>query len=736
MSLFHLLLNHDYEKLKKNLLGKSRAKKVNKTTGNTLLHLACQKTSHRDIIPVLLDAGANPNAQNKMTPLHFACYSKMSVSVVQNIISQGGNLTLKDGNSPLHYACINMPRTQTPLGDIGMFDSPNRDLINALISAKAPVNDQNGNTPLILLILNHALCEVIQVLLDNKADANLQNKFSPLHYACKKPINKSLIDALLKAGANPNLKDFDSAPFHDFCGVDNDFEIIQKFIEAGANVNIQNNETPLHLVCKRKPSVELIKLFYVNKFNNQLTDSDTPLHIACKYRASPEAIRALLDHGANINAEDQHTALHVACMCQASKEVVELLLQTDAIVNGVDENTPLHYAARFKMDIEPIKVLIDYGADIYFKNGKTPYDFANEDLQKVFKDYPKQRENLLRTQISTLQRNEQKVKEQSEKLKKLELQLAKKEQELHEQNEKIKSFKQTIPTKALSITELDFDGDSPLIPKRESHMGITDIDMDDVEIVKFVAKGSFKEVHKGVWLGLDVAVMKLLSGANMTEAERADFENELSMLSNLRHPNIVQFLGASLDPKNMCIIVEFCDRGDLHSYLMSKAVINDETKLELALDITKGIYFLHSNKIVHRDLKSPNILLNHKGVAKITDFGMSKAVTTSNPNLNTFVGTFNWMAPEIMYGEPYSFAADIYALGIILWEIDNRKIPFDGLSFAQLTMKVAIQGERPPLNPNGIFNDIIPDCWKRDPSERLNIKQVYTKLKAIDLKKK
>eukprot|EP01156_Anaeramoeba_ignava_P021462 Anaeramoba_ignava/c19096_g2_i1.p1 GENE.c19096_g2_i1~~c19096_g2_i1.p1 ORF type:complete len:328 (+),score=98.32 c19096_g2_i1:218-1201(+) len=262
-----------------------------------------------------------------------------------------------------------------------------------------------------------------------------------------------------------------------------------------------------------------------------------------------------------------------------------------------------------------------------------------------------------------------------------------------------------------------------------------EIDFESLILKKFIARGSFKEVFQGVWLGLDVAVMKLLFSESMSELEMNDFKTELSILSQLAHPNIVQFFGACTKEPNLCIIVEFCHQGNLFDYLQSEAQeLPKQKQLRLAMDITKGIYYLHAYKIIHRDLKSPNILLDEFGVAKIADFGLSRTIDKSRTHLNSMVGTFNWMAPEIMYGDNYSFPADIYSLGIILWEIQTRKVPFEGLSAAILTKRVAIENKRLDLPQNGIFNSVIQQCWRIDPKKRPTIDQVLKMIEDIKSK--
>ncbi|KAJ5072443.1 serine/threonine-protein kinase tnni3k-related [Anaeramoeba ignava] len=290
------------------------------------------------------------------------------------------------------------------------------------------------------------------------------------------------------------------------------------------------------------------------------------------------------------------------------------------------------------------------------------------------------------------------------------------------------------------LTKRDTVKEESIIQKQDDPNSVLDypimkidkeIEFEQLDFVKFIARGSFKEVFKGLWLGLEVALMKLLCSGNLSESELREFKSELSLLSQLAHPNIVQFYGACTKEPNLCIVTEFCHGGTLLDYLQSDAEITRKHQYEIALDIVRGIYYLHANKIVHRDLKTPNILLDRHGDAKIADFGLSKTVNAARTHLNTLVGTFNWMAPEVMYGQNYSFPADIYALAIILWEISTRKIPFEGISAANLTKMIAIEKKRLPLPQDGIFNSLIEKCWDQDPNKRPTIKEVLMKLQRI-----
>lgn len=145
--------------------------------------------------------------------------------------------------------------------------------------------------------------------------------------------------------------------------------------------------------------------------------------------------------------------------------------------------------------------------------------------------------------------------------------------------------------------------------------------------------------------------------------------------------------------------------------------------------------FLHTQPtpIIHRDLKSLNILVNCRWTAKISDFGLSrfKATDGSQALMTSQCGTFQWMAPEVIGGQMYSEKADIYSYGINLWEIYTRKTPYAGLEPLQVAMVVHTHRRRPTIPPEcpQWYAKLISDCWAHDPNKRPSFKEILLRLK-------
>eukprot|EP00300_Choanocystis_sp_HF-7_P015860 c19203_g1_i4.p2 GENE.c19203_g1_i4~~c19203_g1_i4.p2 ORF type:complete len:208 (+),score=38.85 c19203_g1_i4:427-1050(+) len=205
-------------------------------------------------------------------------------------------------------------------------------------------------------------------------------------------------------------------------------------------------------------------------------------------------------------------------------------------------------------------------------------------------------------------------------------------------------------------------------------------------------------------------------------------------MSKLRHPNVTLFMGACLDAKGMCLITEFLDRGSLYHVLHDPAVDMDwKLLVKMAVDAAKGMAYLHGNKppIIHRDLKSLNLLVDDNWTVKITDFGLTTAKEASNTM--TQCGTPQWMAPEVLRNSPYDFKADVYSFAIVLWEMATRQVPYDGMNPMQVGMKVLLENLRPQI-PSYVpkaFSDLIVVCWDADPNNRPDFAEVLRRLRTI-----
>nr|XP_043869524.1 mitogen-activated protein kinase kinase kinase 20 isoform X2 [Solea senegalensis] len=253
------------------------------------------------------------------------------------------------------------------------------------------------------------------------------------------------------------------------------------------------------------------------------------------------------------------------------------------------------------------------------------------------------------------------------------------------------------------------------------------VKFDDIIFFENCGGGSFGSVYRARWISQEkeVAVKKLLK-----------IENEAEILSVLSHRNIIQFYGAIVEPPNYGIVTDYASGGSLYDYLSS-----DESEdidmgqiMTWAADIARGMHYLHSEapvKVIHRDLKSRNVVLSAEKVLKICDFGASKFLThTTHMSL---VGTFPWMAPEVIQSLPVSETCDTFSFGVVLWEMLTREIPFKGLEGLQVAWLVVEKNERltiPSACPDS-FAKLMRSCWATEPKARPIFKQIIYTLESM-----
>ena len=208
-------------------------------------------------------------------------------------------------------------------------------------------------------------------------------------------------------------------------------------------------------------------------------------------------------------------------------------------------------------------------------------------------------------------------------------------------------------------------------------------------------------------------------------------------------------MGAITEINNISIITEFCSGGNLFELLYKKKNIflPWDLRIKILLEISIGMNFLHTNNppIIHRDLKSLNILLTENiskasdlTKIKISDFGLSKILKSLDINNNNSgqLGTCHWMAPEVIKNNNYTLKADVYSFGILIFEICSRKIPYNGMNLQQIQRFVAEEKGRPDINlleensPIQLVNLMIK-CWDDNCNNRPSFSQIIEYLKKL-----
>ncbi|KDO19278.1 TKL protein kinase [Saprolegnia parasitica CBS 223.65] len=191
---------------------------------------------------------------------------------------------------------------------------------------------------------------------------------------------------------------------------------------------------------------------------------------------------------------------------------------------------------------------------------------------------------------------------------------------------------------------------------------------------EFRAATSSTEIWRGSLRGRAVAIKRLLPNRGSVEDIRS-FIAELELMNRFQCPQIVALHGVAWTrPRDLAAVLELMDLGDLKAHLASHGRLDWTWKLRVLRDVVDALVYMHSMNIIHRDLKSRNILLDTTKGAKVSDFGVSKEDFQETMTMS--VGTYRWMAPEILKDDHYTVAADIFSLGMILSELDTHEIPY------------------------------------------------------------
>ncbi|XP_021842795.1 serine/threonine-protein kinase STY13 [Spinacia oleracea] len=264
------------------------------------------------------------------------------------------------------------------------------------------------------------------------------------------------------------------------------------------------------------------------------------------------------------------------------------------------------------------------------------------------------------------------------------------------------------------------------------------IDLCMLSVESVISQGSISSVFKASYYGQDVVVKVLVVEQLCQRAKdsvKKLFDGEVSMWSMLDHPNIIKFVGASRD---LCMVSEYLHGGTLKSYLSNAITyLSLKTVIQLALDLARGLSYLHSKDIVHGDVKIENMILDERHQLKIADFGVPRLVSLVQGKMIGQAGRLGCMAPEVRAGKPYDTKCDVYSFGICLWEIYCCKTPFSPPKFANEASTVYNKDLRPEIPkwcPKSLAK-IMKRCWSSNPKKRPEMKDVVSSLECIDTSK-
>eukprot|EP01122_Echinamoeba_exundans_P010444 TRINITY_DN3914_c0_g3_i1.p1 TRINITY_DN3914_c0_g3~~TRINITY_DN3914_c0_g3_i1.p1 ORF type:complete len:778 (+),score=208.17 TRINITY_DN3914_c0_g3_i1:126-2459(+) len=627
-----------------------------------------------------------------------------------------------------------------------------------IVSKSAVQKKKAAENPLVKAVMESDLVKVEECLADPAVDVNYVDSTgsSVLHFAASRPQwNEGAVQVLLKLLADPRVdakvanSDKNTA-FHYFCKNFTGPHVLgpfNRFIERGVDVNAFNSfgETPLHQAVFNRSLKNVIGDLLVKAGadpNLASGANETPLHYAVRM-GREDVVKFLVGAGAKMDIKNKEgkTAFDVA-IDEGHKELEEALVDMKDLVEWLESAGLVEYREALVNNDITMFIIPELSDDI---------------LKKILPD-ANDRARIL-AEATKLTNSDDTNPELAKRKQKLLKQLAMRKQEsvlrasLRESARKRlgTSGKETSPSpsRPALVSKLTAQNLKDATSKTANPSTASDIaweiDPRDLEFERSLGMGSSGEVFEGKYLGNRVAI-KVLKTNNLEE-EIEEFKKEFQVLVAIGSPNIIKFFGASLSGK-LSMVMEFCSRGSLYDVLNKKDFVFDWDRFfSLTREVVKGVEALHVNdpSVLHRDLKTLNVLVSDDWHAKVCDFGLSRFNTGSN--LSTLAkcrGTYAYIAPEVYNCEKFTTKSDIYSVGVIIWELVYRILtgkylrPFGEFKHLQFDFQILIQACKMNLRPTIPANtpqslvDLITICWAPERDSRIEAAEVLQRLAKIE----
>ncbi|XP_039949267.1 tyrosine-protein kinase transmembrane receptor Ror [Bactrocera neohumeralis] len=278
--------------------------------------------------------------------------------------------------------------------------------------------------------------------------------------------------------------------------------------------------------------------------------------------------------------------------------------------------------------------------------------------------------------------------------------------------------------------------------ERSSLLRVPQYTLQDMEFVEELGEGAFGKVYKGQLTQMNgekifVAVKALKENASLKTQQ--DFRREIELISDLKHDNIVCILGVVLNKEPYCMLFEYMSNGDLHEFLIANSPSENKslTQLEflkISLQISEGMEYLSSHHYVHRDLAARNCLVGDKLTVKISDFGLSRDIYSSDYYRvqSKSLLPVRWMPSEsILYGK-FTTESDVWSFGVVLWEIYSYGMqPYYGHSNQEVINLVRSRQllSCPEACPTAVYSLMI-ECWHEQSVRRPSFSEIAHRLKV------
>ena len=261
--------------------------------------------------------------------------------------------------------------------------------------------------------------------------------------------------------------------------------------------------------------------------------------------------------------------------------------------------------------------------------------------------------------------------------------------------------------------------------------------MENYIILEMIGEGAFGKVYKGQRKCTNqiVAIKKIVKKGKK-EKELKNLRQEIDILHRLYHENIIQCLDSFETNSEFCLVTELAT-GQLYEIVQEDKKLPEKQIKEIALQLTSALFYLHNNNIIHRDIKPQNVLISASGIIKICDFGFARAIDNKTM-ITSIKGTPLYMAPELLKEYPYNKKADLWSLGVILYELYVGQPPFYTNNFQTLLHKIAKEDIRYPDSMSSDFKDFLKGLLVKNPKDRWDWPKIlaHSFLKETEAEKK
>jgi serine/threonine protein kinase len=246
----------------------------------------------------------------------------------------------------------------------------------------------------------------------------------------------------------------------------------------------------------------------------------------------------------------------------------------------------------------------------------------------------------------------------------------------------------------------------------------------DFEIGRPLGKGKFGRVYLArEKQSKYIVALKLLSIKQLIESGAQHLlRREIEIQTHLRHKGVVRLFGFFWDEKRIYLILEYCPRGELYKELQNRRRFSEQKAANYVEQLASTLVYCHAEKVIHRDIKPENLLIGYRGELKLADFGW--AIHAPSMTRQTFCGTLDYLAPEMVRSEPYTNAVDLWALGVLAYELITGRAPFQDDVDVETKKKINRVDFTFPDDISADARDFIQRLLKKKPEERMSLRSL------------